>query len=79
MVRKCNNWLFWQNHSDELNRSISIRLIQMSHKEDDLKLSKYTWYVFSQDDINKPISVLSVESRGECYLGRLFYREHVLI
>ena len=75
---------FAQNHSDEFKSDISLLdwMAKWSHKEDDLETIRGTLgrLLFSQDDINKPISVLSGGEQRRMLFGKIILqRANVII
>ena len=75
---------FAQNHSDEFKEEISLLdwMAKWSHKEDDLETIRGTLgrLLFSQDDINKPISVLSGGEQRRMIFGKIILqRANVII
>ena len=59
----CSIGYFAQNHSDDFKSDTTLMdwIAEYSHKDDDLETIRGTLgrLLFSQDDINKPVSVLS--------------------
>ena len=75
---------FAQNHSDEFKEEISLLdwMAKWSHKEDDLETIRGTLgrLLFSQDDINKPISVLSGGEQRRMIFGKIILqRANVIV
>ena len=74
---------FAQNHSDEFKSDISLLdwMAKWSHKEDDLETIRGTLgrLLFSQDDINKPISVLSGGEQRRMLFGKIILQRANII
>lgn len=75
---------FAQNHSEEFKSDISLIdwMAKWSHKDDDLETIRGTLgrLLFSQDDINKPISVLSGGEQRRMIFGKIILqRANVII
>lgn len=75
---------FAQNHSHEFKGDISLIdwMAKWSHKEDDLETIRGTLgrLLFNQDDINKPISVLSGGEQRRMLFGKIILqRANVII
>ncbi len=75
---------FAQNHSDEFKGDISLIdwMAKWSHKDDDLETIRGTLgrLLFNQDDINKPISVLSGGEQRRMLIGKIILqRANVII
>ena len=75
---------FAQNHSDEFKGDISLIdwMAKWSHKDDDLETIRGTLgrLLFNQDDINKPISVLSGGEQRRMLFGKIILqRANVII
>ena len=75
---------FAQNHSEEFKSDISLIdwMAKWSHQDDDLETIRGTLgrLLFSQDDINKPISVLSGGEQRRMIFGKIILqRANVII
>ena len=75
---------FAQNHSDEFKDDISLIdwMAKWSHKDDDLETIRGTLgrLLFNQDDINKPIRVLSGGEQRRMLFGKIILqRANVII
>ena len=75
---------FAQNHSDEFKGNISLIdwMAKWSQKDDDLETIRGTLgrLLFNQDDINKPISVLSGGEQRRMLFGKIILqRANVII
>ena len=75
---------FAQNHSEEFKSNISLIdwMAKWSHKDDDLETIRGTLgrLLFSQDDINKPIGVLSGGEQRRMLFGKIILqRANVII
>ena len=84
MVRKYDNWIFSQNHGEEFKSKISLFewMSKWGHQEDDTETIRGTLgrLLFSQDDINKPLSVLSGGEQRRMLFGKIILqRANVII
>ena len=75
---------FAQNHSEEFKSNISLVdwMTKWSHQEDDTETIRGTLgrLLFSQDDINKPLSVLSGGEQRRMLFGKIILqRANVII
>ena len=75
---------FAQNHSEEFKSDISLIdwMAKWSHQEDDMETIRGTLgrLLFSQDDINKPLSVLSGGEQRRMLFGKIILqRANVII
>ncbi len=74
---------FAQNHSEEFksDKSLFDWMSQWGHKDDDLQVIRGTLgrLLFSQDDINKPISVLSGGEQRRMLFGKIILQRPNLI
>ena len=75
---------FAQNHSEEFKSNISLIdwMAKWSHQEDDTETIRGTLgrLLFSQDDINKPLSVLSGGEQRRMLFGKIILqRANVII
>ena len=75
---------FAQNHGDDFKSDTTLMdwMAKYSHKEDDLETIRGTLgrLLFSQDDINKPVSVLSGGEQRRMLFGKIILqRANVII
>ena len=80
----CSIGYFAQNHGDDFKSDTTLMdwMAKYSHKEDDLETIRGTLgrLLFSQDDINKPVSVLSGGEQRRMLFGKIILqRANVII